>query len=30
MADDVIASGQAADKLEAFAAFTSGLKAEAL
>jgi len=30
MADDVIASGQAADKLEAFAAFTAGLKAGAL
>ena len=30
MADDVIAAGQAADKLEAFAAFTNGLKAEAL
>lgn len=30
MADDVIASGQAADKLEAFGAFTSGLKAGTL
>lgn len=30
MADDVIASGQAADKLETFAAFTAGLKAGGL
>jgi len=29
LADDVISTGQAADKLEAFAAFTSGLKAGA-
>ena len=30
MADDVIASGQAGDKLEAFAAFTNQLKAAAV